>query len=111
APPALTPGSWLGFDSLARAVVPVISLLFCACAVYGVSYLRVRAERQNRVFVASLLALLALIGLSLEAQHLGLVWIAVEGATLATVPLLHFNGSARAFEATWKYLLVGGTGI
>jgi hydrogenase-4 component F len=27
------------------------------------------------------------------------------------VPLLHFNGTPRAFEATWKYLLVGGTGI
>jgi hydrogenase-4 component F len=25
--------------------------------------------------------------------------------------LLHFNGTPRAFEATWKYLLVGGTGI
>jgi hydrogenase-4 component F len=31
--------------------------------------------------------------------------------TLAAVPLLHFNGTPRAFEATWKYLLVGGTGI
>ena len=29
----------------------------------------------------------------------------------AAVPLLHFNGTPRAFEATWKYLLVGGTGI
>jgi hydrogenase-4 component F len=27
------------------------------------------------------------------------------------VPLLHFNATPRAFEATWKYLLVGGTGI
>jgi len=27
------------------------------------------------------------------------------------VPLIHFNGTARAFEASWKYLLVGGTGI
>ena len=27
------------------------------------------------------------------------------------MPLLHFNGTPRAFEATWKYLLVGGTGI
>ncbi|MBI2497865.1 MAG: Fe-S-binding domain-containing protein, partial [Opitutae bacterium] len=33
------------------------------------------------------------------------------GVTLAAVPLLHFNGTPRAFEATWKYLLVGGTGI
>jgi hydrogenase-4 component F len=39
------------------------------------------------------------------------LWIATEGVTLAAVPLLHFNGTPRAFEATWKYLLVGGTGI
>jgi hydrogenase-4 component F len=61
--------------------------------------------------VAALLMLMALISLSLQAQHLGLLWVAVEGATLATVPLLHFNATPRAFEATWKYLLVGGTGV
>ena len=27
------------------------------------------------------------------------------------MPLLHFNRTARAVEATWKYLLIGGTGI
>ena len=46
-----------------------------------------------------------------QARHLGLLWITTEAATLATVPLLHFNGTPRAFEATWKYLLIGGTGI
>jgi hydrogenase-4 component F len=35
----------------------------------------------------------------------------VEAATLLTVPLLHFNNTARAIEATWKYLIVGGTGV
>jgi hydrogenase-4 component F len=39
------------------------------------------------------------------------LWISTEALTLAAVPLLHFNGTPRAFEATWKYLLVGGTGI
>ena len=110
-PPPLTDGAWLGFDPLTRAILPAVSLLFLACSAYGVSYLKIRAERGNRVFVASLLVLLGLISLSLESRHLGLLWIAVEGATLATVPLLHFNGTARAFEATWKYLLVGGTGV
>jgi hydrogenase-4 component F len=109
-PPTLDRG-WLGFDPVTRAVLPVISLLFLVCAIYGVSYLRIRAERSNRIFIAALLAFLALISLSLQARHLGVLWIAVEGATLATVPLLHFNGTARAFEATWKYLLVGGTGV
>lgn len=110
-PPPVPPGAWIAFDPLARAVLPVVSLLFAVCAVYGVSYLRVRAERKNRIFVVSLLAVLGLISAGHQARHLGLLWIATEGVTLATVPLIHFNGTARAFEATWKYLLVGGTGI
>lgn len=110
-PPPVAEGAWLAFDPLARAVLPAVSLLFLICSAYGVSYLRVRGERSNRVFVASLLALLGLLSAGHQARHLGLLWIATEALTLAAVPLLHFNGTARAFEATWKYLLVGGTGI
>jgi len=110
-PPAVAPGAWMGFDPLARAVLPSVSLLFFVCAVYGVTYLRVRSERPNRVFVASLLAVLGLLSAGHQARHLGVLWIATEAVTLAAVPLLHFNGTPRAFEATWKYLLVGGTGI
>jgi hydrogenase-4 component F len=110
-PPAVAPGAWLGFDPLARAVLPAVSVLFLGCAAYAVAYLRLRPERPNRVFVASLLAVLGLLSAGHQARHLGLLWIATEAVTLAAVPLLHFNGTARAFEATWKYLLVGGTGI
>jgi hydrogenase-4 component F len=110
-PPAVAPTAWLGFDPLARAVLPAVSLLFLVCAAYGVSYLKVRSERPNRVFVAVLLAILGLLSAGHQARHLGLLWIATEAVTLAAVPLLHFNGTPRAFEATWKYLLVGGTGI
>ncbi|HVU36624.1 MAG TPA: proton-conducting transporter membrane subunit [Opitutaceae bacterium] len=110
-PPAIAPGAWFGFDPLARAVLPAVSLLFLVCSAYSVPYLRLRAERSNRVFVASLLAVLGLLSAGHQARHLGFLWIATEAVTLACVPLLHFNGTARAFEATWKYLLVGGTGI
>lgn len=110
-PPPGHPGAWLAFDPLARAVLPAISILFLVCSAYGVAYLRVHADRPNRVFVGAFLALLGLMCLALLAQHLGLLWVAVETATLTTVPLLHFNGRARAFEATWKYLLIGGTGL
>lgn len=110
-PPAFAPDAWLAFDPLARAVLPAVSLLFFVCAIYGVSYLQVRRERPNRVFVAMLLAVLGLLSAGHQARHLGLLWIATEAVTLAAVPLLHFNGTPRAFEATWKYLLVGGTGI
>lgn len=110
-PPAAAPNAWIEFDPLARSVLPAVSLLYLVCAVYGVAYLDLRRERHNRVFVAALLVLLGLISLALQARHLGLLWIAAEAATLSTVPLLHFNGTARAIEATWKYLLVGGTGV
>jgi hydrogenase-4 component F len=110
-PPAVEPGAWLAFDPLARAVLPVVSLLFLICAWYGVPYLKVRSERPNRIFVAMLLAVLGLLSAGHQARHLGVLWIFTEAVTLAAVPLLHFNGTPRAFEATWKYLLVGGTGI
>jgi hydrogenase-4 component F len=58
-----------------------------------------------------LLAVLGLLSAGHQARHLGLLWITTEAVTLATVPLLHFNATPRAFEATWKYLLVCGTGI
>lgn len=110
-PPPFLPLAWVGFDAVARAVLPAVSLLFLVCSFYAVAYLRLRAERPNRVFIAVLLGMLGLMSLALQAQHLGLLWVAVETATLCTVPLLHFNSTARAIEATWKYLLIGGTGI
>jgi hydrogenase-4 component F len=103
--------AWFGFDSLARAMLPAVSLLFLGCACYGVPYLRLRSERPNRVFVASFLTALGLMSAAHMARHLGVLWIATEAVTLSSVPLLHFNNTPRAFEATWKYLLVGGTGI
>jgi hydrogenase-4 component F len=110
-PPEPVPGAWFGFDPMARSVLPMISLLFFICSIYAVAYLKVRQERHNRVFVFALLVLLGFLSLAIQAQHLGLLWVAAEAATLMTVPLIHFNGTARAFEASWKYLLVGGTGI
>ena len=51
---AVTQQRLLGFDALARAILPAISLLFVVCGLYGVPYLRLRPERPNRAFVAAL---------------------------------------------------------
>ena len=45
-------------------------------------------------------AVLGLLSAGLQARHLGLLWIFTEAVTLAAVPLLHFNGTPRAFEAS-----------
>ncbi len=111
APPTVEPGALLAFDAVARATLPSVSLLFLVLGVYGVGYLRARPERSNRAFVPLMLVVLGLLSAGLQARHLGLLWITTEAVTLAAVPLVHFTGTPRAFEATWKYLLVGGTGI
>ena len=103
--------AWLALDPPARLVLLVVSLLFLFCSFYAVGYLKYRQERTNRVFVACLLGFLGIMSLVTWAHHLGLMWVAIEGTTLVTAPLIYFNNNKRSIEATWKYLLVGSVGI
>jgi hydrogenase-4 component F len=111
APSPRSLGGWLALDPPGRLVLLLVSVLFAICAVYAVGYLRYREELSNRVFVPCLLGFLSGTTLVVCAQHLGLMWVAVEAATLTTAPLIYFNRTPRSIEATWKYLLVGSVGI
>jgi hydrogenase-4 component F len=102
---------WLRFDALGRLVLLVVSTLFCICALYCIGYLRLRAERPNRIFCTALLFFLAMTSLVALAQHLTILWVAMEATTLATAVLLYFNQNQRSLEATWKYLMIGSVGI
>jgi hydrogenase-4 component F len=102
---------WLALDAPGKLVLLVVSVLYFFCSIYCVGYLRHRAERSNRVFVSCLLVFLGVASLVAWSQHLGLMWVAIEATTLSTAPLIYFNRSKRAIEATWKYLLVGSVGI
>jgi hydrogenase-4 component F len=104
-------GKWLELDPAGKLVLGVTSALFLACALYAPSYLRQRADRANRVLCACLLVFEAMLSLLAESHHLGLMWVALEAATLSTAPMLYFNHNQRSLEATWKYLLIGSVGI
>jgi hydrogenase-4 component F len=101
----------LHLDAVAKVALTATSALFLACAVYAQGYLRRRDDRDNRVFVGGLLVLLSALTTVGVAQHLGLLWVAIELTTLATAPLIYFNRNARSLEAAWKYLLVCSLGI
>jgi hydrogenase-4 component F len=103
--------SWIGLDALGRLILGVISTLFLLCAIYSIGYLRVRAERPNRIFCTILLVFLAMTTTVVLAQHLTIMWVAMEATTLATALLLYFNQNRRSLEATWKYLMIGSVGI
>lgn len=102
---------WLALDPLNRIVLPLVSVLYLACALYVPGYLRLRGDRPNRVFCLALLVFLAMMTLMVTSHHLGLMWIALEANTLASAPLLFFNRTPRSLEATWKYILIGGVGV
>ena len=102
---------YLSLDAAGKVVVTTSSLLFLASAVYAQGYLRHRADRDNRVFVGGLLIMLAAMTTVGMAQHLGVLWVAIEITTLATAPLIYFNHNAQSLEAAWKYLLVSSLGI
>jgi hydrogenase-4 component F len=110
-PPAPELGGWLAVDAAGQLVLLIVSTLFLACAVYAQGYLARRRDRDNRIFVGGLLVLLASISAVAMAQHLGLLWVAIEITTLATAPLIYFNQTERALEAAWKYLVVCSVGI
>jgi hydrogenase-4 component F len=110
-PELTTSAAWLVLDPLGKLILLVVSTLFFFCSFSAVGYLQFRVERPNRVFCACLLTFLGVMSLVTWAHHLGLLWVAIEGTTLVTAPLIYFNRTQRSIEATWKYLLVGSVGI
>ncbi|MCK6486518.1 MAG: hypothetical protein HUU22_12795 [Phycisphaerae bacterium] len=111
-PATEAPGSrdFVGLDPLGHLFLTLISVLFAATAVYFVGYHRKRLVSQ-RVFQACILALLSALSLLCISQHLGLLWVALESASLATTPLIYFRLGPRALEATWKFLLMNSVGV
>jgi hydrogenase-4 component F len=102
---------WLRLDAVGRLVGSYLAVLFFLCACYAPGYLAQRPERPNRIFCSMTLVFFGMMNSIVAAQHLGLLWVAVEATTLASGPLLYFNHNPRSIEATWKYLLIGSVGI
>jgi hydrogenase-4 component F len=49
--------------------------------------------------------------LALVANNIGLMWVAVEGATLTTVVMVSMYRTREAIEAAWKYFILASVGI
>jgi hydrogenase-4 component F len=49
--------------------------------------------------------------LSLLTNNVGILWVAMEGATLSTVLLVSLYRTPQSVEAAWKYFILCGVGI
>lgn len=110
-------GGFLRADALSALVVGLIAFVALACAAYAVGYLRAeeRAGRINasllhRYYVLTPIFVGAMLAVPL-VNSLGLLWVAMESATLASVLLVRFYNQKSSLEAAWKYVIIGSAGI
>ena len=64
-----------------------------------------------RFYHAMYQALLFAMNLALLANNIGLLWVAIELATLVTVLMVGLYRTHAALEAAWKYFILGSLGI
>jgi hydrogenase-4 component F len=67
--------------------------------------------RRWRVYHAMCQVMLGTTLLGLYADNIGLLWVAVEGATISATLGVSLPRTASALEAAWKYFVLGGVGI
>ena len=64
-----------------------------------------------RFYHALYQAMLCAMNVALVANNIGLLWVGVEVATLATVMMVGIYRTPEAVEAAWKYFILGSVGI
>ena len=67
--------------------------------------------RYLRFYHAMFQLMLFGMNLALVANNIGLMWVAVELATLTTVVMVGIYRTHEAIEAAWKYFILGSVGI
>ncbi len=111
---ALHEGRYLRADGLSSLFLLVIAVVSALVLVYASGYLRHMGEGRfssPRWFYALVfLFLFTMISVCVSA-NLGLLWIMMEGTTLASALLVGFYNTEGAVEAGWKYLIVCTVGI
>ena len=68
-------------------------------------------QRYLRFYHAMYQGFLFTMLLALTANNLGVMWVALEGATLTTVLMVGLYRTHEALEAAWKYFILCGVGI
>ncbi|WP_045227173.1 hydrogenase 4 subunit F [Methyloterricola oryzae] len=71
---------------------------------------RVTAKRL-RLYYAMYQGFMLAMYLVLTTNNMGVLWVSMEGATLATVLLVSLYRTPESVEAAWKYFILCGVGI
>jgi hydrogenase-4 component F len=104
-------------DALGGFFLFTVSIVVLAASLGSAAY--VHAEEQHgalsrvqvRLYFISFGLFASLMLGSLQTGNLGLLFVLIEGSTLASVVLVGLEASSRALEAAWKYVIISSLGV
>ena len=107
---------WLLCDKLSAFFIGLNSFITMTTSFYAIRYLANESQlllhkltyRFYHTFFHLFTFSMFIVSLS---NNIGLMWIAMELATISSVVLVALNQTREALEAAWKYLILCGVGI
>ena len=111
------PGSYLLVDDLNIVFIVLTTFVAFTTSVFSASYIGHEIEIGRltpaylRFYHAMYQLLMFAMNLALIANNIGVMWVAIEIATLTTVLMVGIYRTHEALEAAWKYFILGSVGI
>jgi hydrogenase-4 component F len=112
-----SPGPYLLVDDLNKVFIVLTTFVAFTTSVFSASYIGHEIEIGHltpisvRFYHAMYQVLMFAMNLALLANNIGLMWVAIELATLTTVLMVGIYRTHEALEAAWKYFILGSVGI
>src|SRR3974390_3003498 len=110
-------GDYLIVDDLNKVFIVLTTFVAFTTSVFSASYIGHEIESGKlrpgyvRFYHAMYQILMFAMNLALVANNIGLMWVAIELATLTTVLMVGIYRTHEALEAAWKYFILGSVGI
>jgi hydrogenase-4 component F len=104
-------------DSLNVFLVTLTAFVGFTTALFSRPYMRIEREKGRmtaarlRLYHSMYHVFMFTMLLALTTNNMGILWVAMEAATLATVLLVSVYRTAASLEAAWKYFILCGVGI
>ena len=104
-------------DSVSIIILNIIVWIGFFVSVYSIGYLEEERKRgiiqesKIRLYYILMFSFLFTMILALTVNNIGVLWIAIEGTTLASAFLVGFHKDRHAIEAAWKYVTICSVGI
>jgi len=115
--PLLSPSRMLYIDAFNVYLVALTAFVGLTTAIFSRPYMQHEVEtrhiskRRMRLYHSMYQGFMFTMLAALTTNNVGILWVAMEGATLATVLLVSLYRTPEAVEAAWKYFILCGVGI